>query len=222
MSKRNVLTLDQEALVHEFVTTYDLSPEQISFDGESTEPIFDYEALNVLRLRLTDIHHTTLGIVERNESLGLVTVECTATLADGRSATDLGSAQFNEVLPDGSVVGSLLNAQNVALARALRRVIRAVGYNLLKAHKQYVQSGFISPAEIDEEFKSNIGKEIHALASEYGHIIGKEKTAYQNFMQNLFGKSSTLELNDIQKSQLASIYRSMLTQRNVARLPKAA
>ncbi len=225
MSKK-ILSKEQSELVAEFVATYNLSEEQISFDGNSTEPIFDYEALNVLRLRLTDLQDTDPWIAERNETLGIVTAKCTVTLADGRTASDLGSAQLGEVMPDGGKIENFIQAQNVALARALRRGIRSAGVNLLKAHKQFLQTGEIVSGAADEETLSKIGREIHALAAEWGHIKGKDKSDYQSFIENVFGtgKRSTLDLNDIEKSQLANMYRQMLNSRNIAglELPKAA
>lgn len=225
MSKK-FLSKEQSELVNEFVTAYNLSPEQISFDGTSTEPIFDYEALNVLRLRLTDLQDTDPWIAERNEALGIVTAKCTVTLADGRTASDLGSAQIGEIMPDGGQIKNFIQGQNVALARALRRGIRSAGINLLKAHKQFLETGELVSGLVHEETLSKIGREIHALAGEWGHIKGKDKTAYQDFIENVFGtgKRSTLDLNDIERSQLANMYRQLLNSRNIAELdiPKAA
>lgn len=234
---RKILSNEQQQIADEFVSTYNFEYSQISFEGDTTEPIFDYEALNVLRLRLTDIQMTEPEIVERNTMLGIVTAKCTAILPDARSASDLGSAQFatfdteqrqltqGEIMPDGSQIGSMLQAQNVALSRALRRAIRAVGVNLFKSHQEFKQSGSITLADIDEEFQSPVGKEIHKLAAEWGHISGKDKTQYQEFIERMFGsgKRSTLDLNDIEKSQLANIYRNMLKSRdNVRSQPIAA
>ena len=231
---REILTSEQQQIADDLVSTFGFDYSQISFEGNSPEPIFDYEALNVLRLRLTDIQMTDPEIVERNTILGIVTAKCTAILPDGRSASDLGSAQFatfdterrqltqGEVMPDGSEIGSMLQAQNVALSRALRRAIRAVGVNLFKAYQEFKQSGSITLADIDEEFQSPIGKEIHKLAADWGHIKGKEKTQYQEFIERMFGKGkrSTLALNDIEKSQLANIYRNMIRSKEIAETPQ--
>lgn len=227
------LTQEQQKIADEFVSIYGFDYSQISFEGNFTEPIFDYEALNVLRLRLTDIQMTDPEVVERNVTLGIVTVKCTAILPDARSASDLGSAQFatfegdrqltrGEIMPDGSEVSMMFQAQNIALSRALRRAIRAVGVNLFKAHQQFMLNGSSTAAEIDEEFQSPIGKEIHALAKEWGHIKGKDKTQYADFIeQNFgFGLRSTLQLNDIQKSQLANFYRNMIKSRELTEKPQ--
>lgn len=225
-NNRKILTTAQQNIADEFVADYNFEYSQISFEGNSLEPIFDYEALNVLRLRLTDIQMTDPEVVERNTRLGIVTVKCTAVLTDGRSASDLGSAQFatfdenknkltdGEFMPDGSEIGNILNAQNLALSRALRRAIRSVGVNLFKSHQEYRRHGNVTVAEIDKEFQSPVGKELHQVATEWGHIRGKDKSEYQEFMARMFGgKTSSLELNDIEKSQFVTIYRNMIKSR---------
>ncbi len=230
---RTILTTEQQNIADEFVADYNFEYSQISFEGNSPEPIFDYEALNVLRLRLTNIQMTEPEVVERNTRLGIVTVKCAAILPDGRSASDLGSAQYatfdeenrrltdGEIMPDGSELGSMLKAQNVALSRALRRAIRSVGVNLLKAHYEYRRNGKVAIAEIDTEFQSPVGKELHQVATEWGHIRKKDKTDYQDFMARMFGgKRSSLELNDIEKSQFVNIYRTMLKSRAAAQKPE--
>lgn len=220
MSKN--LTLEQKNIVAEFVQHHGLEARQISFDGDSLEPIFDYEALNYLRFKLTDIESTAPQIEERNEITGFVTARCVVVLPCGRSSSDLGTAQVNEKLHDGSHIENLLEAQNVAIARALRRAIRSVGVNLFKAHREWLETGQPVTAEVDPEFVSAIGKEIHKLANEWGHISGRDKTKYQEFIERMFGagKRSTLDLNDIEKSQLANIYRQMLNSKNLAELPQ--
>lgn len=212
------LSYEQSSLVKEFTETYDLDESQISFEGESLEPIFDYEALNALRLALTDIRHIEPSIEERNEAQGIVTVKCQVVLSDGRSASALESAMIGETMPNGRAIESLRQAQNVAQARALRRGIRSVGVNLLRAHRQFMLSGEVAKSTPDAEFQSSRGKEIHALAQEWGHIKGQEKSAYYDFIERIFGegKRSSLDLNDIQRSQLATMYRSMLKARKAA------
>lgn len=229
---RRILTDEQQRIAAEFAINYQIDMSQISFEGDNPEPIFDYEALNLLRLQLSDIQTTDSEIAERNMQLGIVTVRCTAVLPDGRSASDLGSAQFatyddeskqqlteGEVMPDGTRIENMLQAQNVALARALRRALRAVGFNPVRARNQFLQTGKPTFADIDQEFQSPIGKEIHKLAADWGHIVGKDKTGYQDFIEGIFGngKRSTLDLNDIEKSQLANMYRTLLGNREAAR-----
>ncbi len=210
MATERRLTMKQRELVEEFVEAYDLDESQISFEGESPNPIFDYEALNVLRLELTDIEGSFPQVLERSEDL--ITVSCTLNLPDGRSATDLGTAIIGEDMPDGSQIETIIDAQNVALSRAFRRALRSAGINLVKAHRQFKETGKPTSGRRDPELASKMGREIHALATEIGHITKDSKEKYRDFIENIFGnqKRSSLDLNDIEKSKLIAIYRRML------------
>jgi hypothetical protein len=212
------LSPEQAQLVRELTETYELDAAQIAFEGESLDPIFDYEALNSLRLALTDIRDIDPSIEERDESRGIVTVKCRVVLSDGRTASALESAMIGEVMPNGRPIETLRQAQNVAQARALRRGIRSVGVNLLRAHRQFMLSGETQKGAVDAEFSTSRGREIHALATEWGHIRGTERSAYQDFIERIFGsgKRSSLDLSEIQRSQLATMYRSMLKARRAA------
>lgn len=223
---QRIPTADQQALINEFVSTYELRADQISFENGALDPIFDYPALSILRLKLTDIQDAQPVVVERNTKLGIVTVSCTFTLQDGRTAGDVGSAQYQskseagfverpgEIMPDGSVIETILEAQAVAAARAYRRGLRAAGIDIMAAHRRFIASGKVTAAE-PEEFNSRIGREIHKLANDWGHIRNGDKSQYQLFLKKMFGedKDSCLKLDDIQRSQLVTIYQNMIASR---------
>ena len=112
----------------------------------------------------------------------------------------------------------ILKAQNVATARAMRRAIRAAGINLFKAHKRFMETGEVAEGntsvELEKELKNARGREIHALKDEWGH----NEEDYRKFIKNLFGseKTSSLHLSDIEKSQLVTTYKGMISARNKA------
>ena len=203
------LNKEQERIVAEFCSNYDIEPSQITFAAGSTEPIFDYEALNVLRLALTDIVDITPEIAERTDDL--VTVRTTAILSDDRSTSDLGTCAIGDTLASGKKVETHGQAQDVALSRAVRRVIRSSGYNLVRAHKQFMDTGKRNPVKPALTQEQRLNREIHALARDIGHIAGDDRTKYEEFLENSFGVRSSLDLDDLQKSQLVSMYRSILT-----------
>lgn len=208
----------REKIVQELVEHHDLDSKQISFEGDSTEPIFDYEALNYLRLRLTDLQASKPFVAERNEESGFVTVMFEITLADGRKVNEIGTSQVGETMHSGNKVDHILKAQNVATARAMRRAIRAAGINLFKAHKRFMETGEVAEGntsvELEKELKNARGREIHALKDEWGH----NEEDYRKFIKNLFGseKTSSLHLSDIEKSQLVTTYKGMISARNKA------
>lgn len=207
------LTLEQEEIEREFCETYGLEPNQIGFAKDNNEPIFTYEALNVLRLRLTDIQEIAVIPSEINTGDSFVTVQCLVLLSDGRTARSFDSACVGEIMFDGSEITELRQAVNLAQARALRRGIRSVGVNLLNAHRNFLATGQPTPAEPVDQ-KRIRQRQLKALVAEWGH----DDEQYRNFINNLFGVRSSLELNDIQMSQAISTYRAMLNSRNVAKL----
>jgi hypothetical protein len=209
-----LLSPQQQQIVAEFLNYHELEPKQISFKGDLLEPIFDYAALNKLRLKLTDLQSVEPVIIERTSSL--VTAKCTAVLADGRPVSDLGTAEIGEAMYDGSKIESLIQAQNVAISRSTRRVYVAAGINLMKAHQKFVETGEIvstEPIDLPRKYQ----KEIKALCKEWGHSDDQ----YRTFLQNLFGVRSSTDLNEIQLSQCVNTYRAMLNSRNLATLKAA-
>ncbi len=209
-----ILTPQQLAIVAGYVHSHDLSENQISFQGDSLKPIFDYPALNVLRLRLTDIKNLEPVVVERTDKL--VTARCNITLADDRTASDLGTAEIGETLHDGSKIENLIQAQNVAISRSARRGLVAAGVDLDKAHNRFRQTGEIfstEPIDLDLKFQ----REIHALRDEWGH----SDSQYRLFLQDLFKVSSSTDLNELQRSHALNTYRVMINSRRET-LAKAA
>jgi hypothetical protein len=208
---KQILSPDQKKLVLEFDAHHGIDPNQISFKGDSLEPIFDYKALSVLRLKLTDIVDMHASIEERDHATGLVTARCTATLPSSRSVSDLGTAYVGETLGNGMVVANMIEAQNVALARALRRAIRAAGVNLLKAHQLWLQLGTIAQSDPLDGRKVR-QRELHALRDEWGD----SDEQYRDFIERLFGVRSSLQLNDEQMSQLVSTYRKLIAAKSIS------
>ena len=209
-----LLSPQQQSIVAEFVLHHDLQPKQISFKGDLLEPIFDYAALNKLRFKLTDLQSIEPVIIERTTNL--ITARCTVLLADGRTASDLGTAEIGEILYDSSKIENLMQAQNVAISRSARRGLVAAGVNLMKAHQSFLETGEIlstEPIDLTRKYQ----KEIKALCKEWGHTDEQ----YRTFLKNLFGVRSSLDLNEVQLSQCVSTYRAMLNSRNTATLKAA-
>lgn len=211
--QKKLLTIEQKQIVDEFVRTYGLDESQISFEGSNAQPIFDYEALNTLRLKLTDIQSVEFQPPQFDANHGIVTVSCLVTLPDGRTTQPLDSAVIGETMPDGGDIENYRQAQNVAQARALRRGIRSVGVNLLRAHEQFKTTGKVASGEpISQEDAER--KEIQTLARELGLKTGSGKNEnreeYVKFLAEQFdGRTSTKELTDAERSRLRITLRAM-------------
>lgn len=212
------LSPEQTSIRAEFVAHYHLEAAQISFDGDSAQPIFDYEALCALSLVLTDFQDITVGEPEIDEA-GYVLAKCSVVLKDGRTRSIYDSAFIGETLPDGKKIETRRLAEQVARARAMRTGIRTAGVNLLRAHRQFVIDGMIGELETVNPLV-NLRKEIHALAIELGLIKGKDKAAYQFFIAEQFdGRDSSSDLDETELRRLAITLRAM---RRVNRAAAAA
>ena len=95
---------EQRAVQNEFCETYNLKPEQVGFDGASLEPIFDYDALVLLSIRLCDIPNIVTEFNGLDRLNGLATCRCTLTLPGGLTRSMFASAMLGETMPDGEPI----------------------------------------------------------------------------------------------------------------------
>ena len=212
MQKR-FLTIEQKQIVDDFVFTYGLDQSQISFEGSNNVPIFDYEALNLLRLKLTDIQSVEFQPPTFNQGQGIITVSCLVTLPDGRTTQPLDSAVIGETMPDGGEIETYRQAQNVAQARALRRGIRSVGINLLRAHEQFKQTGKAvtgEPLSLEDAERKEIQTLVRQLGLKTGSGKNENRQEYEKFLAEQFdGRTSTKDLNEAERNRLKITLRAM-------------
>lgn len=204
MNERKTLTAEQQIIVQQFIETHNLDASQISFEGNDTTPIFDYEAVNALSLRLTDIKNIECEIWTRDFEGGIFTARCIVTLPDGRSRTCYDSASVNEQIASGTVINTTRLAENVAQARAVRRGVRSVGINLFRAHQEFVKNGGKPvSAHTNNDPRQPHYVEIHQLAGNVGLIVNSDKTEYQRYIaENFEGCTSAKDLNDMDLHRL--------------------
>lgn len=194
---RKILTRDQHDIVGELVQVHGLDPKQISFEGDDATPIFDFEAVCLLSLKLTDIKNIACEITNRDFDSQIVTARCTVELPDGRTRVCEDSARLHEQIGDGGVIDNLRMADNVAQARAVRRGIRSVGINLWNAHKKFKDSGVVETGHTRHDPRKPIYEEIHVLAENLGLIVNGNKENYKAFIAESYdGRTSAKELED--------------------------
>lgn len=84
-SREVTLTRAQLKLSDEFCKDYGLTPDQIGFSSRSsTDPIFDFDALNVLANTLADIPEIDVQLNSINEIRGMANSVCRIELSGGR------------------------------------------------------------------------------------------------------------------------------------------
>lgn len=226
---RKILNAEQEKVRNEFVEMHNLDISQISFEGDSPKPIFDYEAINTLSLRLTDIQDIQPTRVEETGST--ITVYCAVTLPDGRTRGAFGSCEIGETLYDDETIGSRKLAEATAMSRAFRRGIRSVGINLVRAHEEWKKSGAPAAAHTNNDPRHPLYQEINRIAFKLGFkkkneysdgTISVDKSEYEKLMATHYdGKTSAKDLNDLEIQRFISLLRT-LERLYDTRLPKAA
>jgi hypothetical protein len=216
MNQQRTLTHDQHETVKEITEMHGLDPSQISFEGEDPTPIFDFEAVSLLSLKLTDIQDLTCEIMDRNAQTEIVTARCTVRLPDGRTRVCEDSARLHEPFGDGGTIDTLRMADNVAQARAVRRGIRSVGINLWHAHKKYRESGSVALGHTRHDPRKPVYEEIHVIAGNVGLITNGNKEAYKAFLAETFdGRTSAKDLDD------EDLQRFLVLLRAIDRINKA-
>lgn len=210
---QKLFTAEQLSLVQELCDTHDLQPEQISFEGNDLNPIFDYEAACALSVKLTDIQHINAQVTERETVDGVLmsTALGTATLPDGRSRTIEDSAFVGETIGNGKTLATVRDADSMAQNRAVRRAIRSVGVNLYNAHKKFKETGQIATGQmIPANPRAAALAELHALAAECGLIVNGDRARYEKFIADSYdGATSSSQLNDLDFQRLMIQLRAM-------------
>lgn len=209
------LTQRQQEIVSELCSVHGLDPAQISFDAFDDTPIFDYEAVSTLSLKLTDIKDIDATIVDRRiEDVGGVPTsvskaKCIVTLPDGRTRSVEETAYVGEEA-GGYRIATTRDADGMAQNRAVRRGVRSVGINLWRAHQAYMRSGQRAAGTTDADPRQPLYAEVHVLAGKLDLIVDGDRTLYESFIAESFGGvTSAKDLNDLQLVQLRNSLRAM-------------
>jgi hypothetical protein len=202
----------QARIAREFCDAYGLSPEQIWFDDDSNEPIFDFEALSLLTLHLANFRDIAVAKEDVDFEKGIAT--CSCTIIDDRdnkrqTFTTCFVGESLDKEKDGRKVEDLPTAISVARTRALRQGLRLYGFDPLRAHRQQQAGQAIKHAEPINQRTLKV-REIHALATEMNYIKGGDKSAYRELLSVYYkGRTSTSELTDAEVEQFAAILRGL-------------
>ena len=111
-------------------------------------------------------------------------------------------------MPDGGTVDSLIKAVDVASARAMRKGLRVVSFDPVRAHEAS-KAGQDLPLNVTDPRSSELA-EIHMIAGQIGLIKGEDKTAYRRLIGVYFaGKDSAAQLTDGERAQFLAHLRGM-------------
>jgi hypothetical protein len=212
-SKPPTIAQQQQALRCEFCDDYGLKPQQISFEGQSVEPIFDFDALSLLVNALTDIPAIKVGLAKFDDVLKLSESSCYVKLPNGRTREYSGFARIGERLHDGSIIGDDILCINVSRARALRVGVRAVGFDPVKFHNARKEGRTLELCpQTDQEEWDKYRAQVHTIAGHHSlNFIKKDgdRTEYENLMASFFkGVTTSKELNREERGQWLGMLRA--------------
>lgn len=225
------LTLNQTELVREFVATYDISPDHISFDGENPTPIFHHEALATIAGRLLDFTSLSVSPTRIEETYAMA--KATLTLESGRTVTNFGYCSKGETLSGDKRVEDIPTALDVARVRALRAALRMIGFDPVRAHNARaatevkteaatvdgVPNGAAPLGFPDADPRTKDLRFIHAMATELGYINGNDTREYRRQIGIYFpGCTSAGELSDRERAQFIAILRGLVKANHTAAL----
>lgn len=211
-STRN-LTIEQETLVRAFGEAYAIDRNNISFDGNKPEPIFHFDALMQLALTLADFKELSVTPGDINVTHGIATAEGMVRLPDERVIRMFGSCLVGDTFHDGTSVTDISNALEVARARALRSVLRGIGFDPVRAHNEQKSDFAVVVKDVDQMRVKDL-KEIHALADEVGLISDGDDSRYRHLISIYFpGMSSAASMDAQQRAQLIAVLRGIKNSR---------
>jgi hypothetical protein len=201
---------EQHSIQKEFCDAYQLEPEQVGFNGDSLDPIFDFDALSVLSARLCDLPHVAVDFGDIQHAIGLATSTGYAQLTNGNTRKIFGTAQVGEVMHDGKPIADIHQAVKVSRARAMRTIHRMVGFDALRAHREFKRTGRVVPMQprSAEDQRTAELAEIHIMAKALSLIVGSNRKPYENFLTTFFGKTSAAELSDQQRAEWLAVLRA--------------
>lgn len=209
--RERTFTRDQNAIRKEFITAYGFTADQIGFDGKSLDPIFDFDALNVLANTLADIPGIVVGMEGFNQARGLANSFCKITLHGRRTRKIFGVAVIGEEMHDGSKIRDMIRAINVSRARALRTGLRSIGFDPVKFHKARKEGTPIDLLGSAAATRDRNTAEIHVLAGPRGlNFIKKngDRTQYENLLASYFqGHTSSKDLTDQEHAEWLGMLR---------------
>ena len=194
------LTREQRSTVMEFCKTYGFTSDQIGFDGREPDPIFDFDSLSVLSVELCDVPHIEVSMGAFDFTLNLAVADGFARLRNGNTRKIFGSAFIGEILHDGSMINSNREAINIARARALRAILRTVGFDPVKSHEAAKRGATVLELKIKSPRQNQLA-ECHIIAERLGFIKREaghvDRSEYDRLMATYFeGETSTGALKE--------------------------
>jgi hypothetical protein len=205
----NTINEHQKTIVDEFVSAYDIKPEDILFFDEKPEPFFTYKASCLLINQLLNpADMQTLPF--ESETPDSISRQIVIRLVDGRTRSSVGVVNLKETI--NGVEMSDSQREELAAARGMRQVIRLFGLDLLKLHRS---GGQILDFKLKSNKASLIGQ-AHQLGKELFWITSESKKAWYLQLSKRYKVQHSNELSEIQLGDFIAFMRSLTAPQQLA------
>lgn len=206
------LSPEQHFLVSELAATYGIEREQVHFFNDDERPFFEHEAAAVLVRSLAG----AVGI--ENEPVASVfpdslAMKCKLQFEDGSTSSHVGIANLRETINGQPMSDEQI--QRLATSRAMRGALVNAGIDLLKLH-QRAKTGVIEFATQPVSQHAVLLRQAHVLGQEAGLIVGLDKGAWQQIMQNRYDRIHSNELTVEELADFVAVLKTLVPQRQTA------
>lgn len=204
-------TKEQYALIAELAAAYGVEPDQIRFFNSDPKPFFEHEAAAAICRRLAGArgikNHQVASL-----NADSISMECEITFEDGYTSSSVGTANVNELIDGKPMTEEQL--KRLATSRAMRGTLVNAGVDLLKLHNQQMYGNVTEISTRTNRHKLN--SEVHALGSEIGLIVGRNKIAWITMLQRRYAVASSENLDDTQLADLVAFLRALANPQQIA------
>jgi hypothetical protein len=207
--EQKILSDEQRTLLKTLIETYNLTPEDVVFFADESEPTLSFEAQCVLLNSLTDVQKIDLEAVPAISS-DSVARRTTLKFPDGRERSAVGVANLSESL-EGSTM-SERQTDFLASSRSIRAATRTAGINLIKLHLETIGI----PASPAKSNRTVLIAQIHKIANELAFITRSSREPYEVLLWKRYGVRSCNELGDDALADFAAYLNALVPQRAAA------
>lgn len=145
----------QYHLRKELCAEYGFESSEVFFDGNKPDPYFTFTALSLMVLKLApEFHVVSITRELYDDETNIFTSYAMVGRTDGVTREMSGHAMQGELLPSGELIRSKRQGFEVSSVRAVRKALRAMGFDPMTAHRLRMHTK-TAPAAVQAETHSS-------------------------------------------------------------------
>lgn len=156
----------QYLLRKELCAEYGFESSEVFFDGNKPDPYFTFTALSLMVLKLApEFHVVSITRELYDDETNIFTSYAMVGRTDGVTREMSGHAMQGELLPSGELIRSKRQGFEVSSVRAVRKALRAMGFDPMTAHRLRMHTK-TAPVAVQAETHSS-----NSIADESGTVV---------------------------------------------------